>query len=173
MATTVYGTAEGFVEYCEERAYPIDGLASPSPSTEIDAALLRGSEYIDGKYRSSFSGTKAGGRSQDREWPRSDATDAAGETIDYTEVPREVEWATYEAALRELQVPGSLLPDYVQSERVTSERVGPLAVSYANSASQQASDTYPVIGIIDRILAPLLATTSSGTSRLFGQVERI
>lgn len=172
MPTTFYGNAADFVAYCEERGYEVDGLASPSPSEEIDQALLRASEYIDGRYRSSFSGTKAAGRSQDREWPRSDATDAAGETIDYVEIPTEIERATYEAAFRELQVPGSLLPDYVQAERVQSERVGSLAVTYASSGSLRPEDTYPVIAPIDMILAPLIGSNST-RSNLFGQTTRI
>jgi hypothetical protein len=166
-----YGTPNDFVEYCEERGYPIDGTLSPSPSEEIEQALLRASMYIDGKYRGRFYGTKAGGRSQFREWPRSDAQDASGEAIDYTEIPIEIEQATYEAAFREAQSPGYLLPDYVQTERVTSERVGPLAVSYADNQVLSAGDTYPVIGVIDGILAPLLKASSQ--SNLFGTSERI
>ncbi len=170
--TTFYGTANAFVEYCDERGYELDGTLSPSPSEEIDQALLRGSMYIDGKYRSRFSGTKSGGRNQDREWPRQDAVDASGEALDYAEVPIEVEQATYEAAFREASLPGSLMPDYVQTERVTSERVGPLSVSYADSQVMKAEDTYPVIGIIDAILAPLLVTTGT-QSGLFGQSARL
>lgn len=166
-----YGTPNGFVEYCEARGYEIDGTLSPSPSEEIEQALLRASMYIDGKYRGRFSGTKAGGRSQSREWPRQDATDNSGEEIDYTEIPIEVEQATYEAAFREAQSPGYLIPDYVQTERITSERVGPLGVSYADTQVMSAADTYPVIGVIDGILAPLLTTSKS--SNLFGESTRI
>lgn len=171
--TTVYGDANGFVGYCEARGYELDGTLSPSPPDEINQALLRASEYIDGRYRGQFSGTKSGGRAQEREWPRQDATDASGEAIDYVEIPDEIIRATYEAAIREAQAPGSLLPDYVQTERVTSERVGSLAVTYADSAVMSAGDTYPVIGTIDNILAPLLVAPTSAKTRLFGEATRI
>jgi hypothetical protein len=166
-----YGNAADFVAYCAARAYPLDGLASPSPSEDIDAALLVASEYIDNVYRSRFSGTKAAGRSQEREWPRADATDAAGEEIDYTEVPVEIERATYEAAFRHLENPGSLMPDYVAAERVSSERVGSLAVTYATSVNLKASDAWPIIGTIEGILAPLIGALTP--TSLFGEATRI
>ena len=165
-----YGDAATFVEYCDARGYAVDGLASPSPSEEIDQALTRASEYIDGRYRSRFPGKRAQGRSQAREWPRIDAFDAAGEPIGEYELPIEVLNATYEAAFRELENPGSLLPDYVASERIESERVGPLAVTYATSTIMRASDAWPVIGTIENILAPLIGSEASG---LFGQSTRI
>lgn len=163
-----YGTEEGFVAYVEAMGYDI----ATSPSEEIVSGLLRGSVYIDGKYRGRFSGWKTGGRSQEREWPRTGATDTAGEEIADDEVPVEIERATYEAAFRELENPGSLMPDYVASERVESEKVGSLAVSYATSITMSAADAQPVIGMIDGILAPLIGGGASG-SQLFGESTRI
>lgn len=167
MDFVAYGDEEGFIAYCDAMGYPI----ATSPTDDITAALLRGSVYIDGRYRSQFSGKKAGGRSQVREWPRMDATDADDEEIDYTEIPNEVIMATYEAAFRELETPNSLIPDVINSQRVTSERVGPLAVSYASSTVIDASDSWPVIGTIDNIMAPLIG--SAAPSKLFGESERV
>ena len=63
-----------------------------------NAAMLRGTEYIDQAYRSDFPGEKTGQRAQLREWPRVDAVDINGNYIPTDEVPDEVPDATYEAA---------------------------------------------------------------------------
>lgn len=167
-----YGNADDFVTYCETMGYTTEELNSPtSPSDEIDAALRRASLYIDGRYRVRFSGKRALGRSQTREWPRIDAIDTDCNDIPSDEVPIEVVNATYEAAFRELENPGSLTPDFVATEQVQSERVGPLSVTYKSSSTTMASDTYPVVGTIDAILAPLIG--GDETKTMFGQVTRI
>lgn len=134
-----------------------------------------------------FSGVRTGGRAQVREWPRKPITadqaynrqdawgaprvpygykglpypatvfDLDGNPIPTDAVPAEIEYATYEAALRELTSPGGLSPDYVYSGRVTSERIGPIGVTYAGPMNG-ADDVRPVVTIIDDILAPLIAT---------------
>lgn len=131
-----------------------------------DAALERATDYIDGRYRwrlasgrwqSMFRGERTGGRAQDREWPRTGATDYEGNAIADDEVPVEVRNATYEAALRELQTPGSLSPDFVPSGQVVKEKVGPIEVGYAvPQATANSLPNRPVIPAIDEILAPLL-----------------
>ena len=164
-----YGSVDGFFLYCERMGYNIGDL-EPSPSDSVEAILLRGSTYIDGKYRPQFNGKRTDGRAQDREWPRTDATDADGTAIPSDEVPVEIERATYEAALREHDNPGSLVPDYLATERVKSETVGPLSVTYADATERSAADAWPVIGVIDMILAPLLGETQEAF--YFGEVTR-
>lgn len=163
-----YPDVDKFIEYCTEMGYDV----LISPTEDVESGLLRGSVYIDGKYRSRFAGTKVGGREQDREWPRDNATDAAGTAIPNNEIPIEVLRASYEAAFREIMSPGSLTPDYVASERIKSETVGPLSTTYMDG-TMLASDTYPVVSIIDQILAPLLISSGTSSSRLFGQSVRI
>lgn len=129
-------------------------------------ALVRASDYIDGRYRyqlpsgawaSMFRGTKTDGRSQDAEWPRTDATDYEGEEIADDTVPTEVLNATYEAALRELVTPGILSPDFVPSEQAKREKVGPVEVEYFGTMGADGKPANrPVIPAIDEILAPLL-----------------
>lgn len=135
------------------------------------AALVRGSQYIDGRYRkrfasgrwmSLFPGVKTGSRAQSLEWPRTGAVDYEGAAIGDAEVPTEVEQATYEATLRELVSPGSLSPDYVSADRVTKEKVGPIELQYGDAAGADAVPTRPVITAIDEIIAPVL------TARYFG-----
>lgn len=133
-----------------------------------EAALTRASAYIDsrGRYqpkcgpsRSLFSGVKTGGRAQALAWPRTGATDADGNAIAPDEIPSEVEQAVYEAALRELIAPGSLLPDYVASRVVKRQKVDVIEREFAVSADGGAANVVPVVTIIENLLAPLLVGT--------------
>jgi hypothetical protein len=129
------------------------------------AALERGTDYIDGRYRwqtcgrwqSMFPGERTDGRAQEREWPRTGAEDYDGNAIPDDEVPVEVENATYEAALRELVTPGSLSPDFVPSGQVIKEKVGPIEVGYASpKATANQLPNRPIIPTIDEIIAPVV-----------------
>lgn len=141
------------------------------------AALVRASDYIDGRYRyqspggswlSMFRGTKTAGRSQISEWPRAGATDSEGFEIPDNEVPSEVLRATYELALREVISPGSLAPDFVPSSQVTQETVGPITVKYATEVPSQdgTPPNMPTIPLVDKILAPLLRNRRQAGSAL-------
>lgn len=142
-----YGTEADFDAYCEARGItPADG--------DVEPALLRASVWIDGMFRSRFSGTRTEGRDQVRQWPRTGATDVDDEDIADDEVPVEVEQATYEAALRELTRPGSLTPDYVASTQVKRKKVGPIEVEYRDAYGADA--VRPCVSVVEDILAPLL-----------------
>jgi hypothetical protein len=130
-----------------------------------DVALLIASEWIDGKYRASFPGWKTGLRAQVREWPRTGAFDIERHDIATDEIPVEVENATYEAALRHITTPGSLLTDYTMGQRISSVTVvGAVAVQYEGISG--AMDLQLSIPGVDRILAPIL--TGSPSSGLVG-----
>jgi hypothetical protein len=130
------------------------------------AALVRGSQYIDQRYRkklcsgrwiSLFPGEKTDGRSQPREWPRKNAVDYEGLTLVNDEVPVEVKYAAFEAALREAASPGSLSPDFVFSGYVTQVTIGPITEKYA--LASDFSDNLPnrpIIPMIDELIAPVL-----------------
>ncbi len=129
------------------------------------AALIRASAYIDGKFQaqnscgrweSLFSGVKTGGRAQSLQWPRTGATDNEGNEIAPDEVPVEVRNATYEAALREIVLPGSLSPDYVASTAIKRQKVDVLEIEYQASNAGGAVPTRPVITVVDELIAPLL-----------------
>lgn len=166
-----YGSVEGFFEYCSSRGYDLEDL-EPSPEDTVKMILLRGSEYIDGAYGARFPGNRTEGRDQSFQWPRKGAEDVEGNEIPEGEVPVEVIRATYEAALREYETPGSLVPDVNPAEREKSVTVGPISVTYADTAANQAgAPVYPVIGVIDRILAPLLGPADP-TPSLFGSTVR-
>jgi len=138
-------------------------------NADKEVALLRGSEYIDQAFRSSFPGLKTGLRSQTREWPRSWAVDVEGNAIPSDEVPIEVEHASYEAALRELTDPGSLLPDYDPANQFKRSKVDVIEVEYA--APFGPGSVKPVITAIAAILQPIL--TGGSFSSVAGRSHRI
>jgi len=130
-----------------------------------EAALIRGSQYIDSKYRKKFTsgrwmslfpGTKTGGRGQALEWPRTGATDYDGNPIPDDEVPVEVEYATYEAAIRELSSPGSLSPDYVPSKLVKRQKVDVIEREFFEPGELGSAPSTPVVSVIDNLIAPVL-----------------
>lgn len=157
-----YGTVAAADAYHAARA----NTAWAGDEVAKQAALLRASVYIDGRYRkllasgvwqSLFPGVKTEGRGQAREWPRTGAYDYEGNPIPADQVPVEVEQATYEAALREIVEPGSLSPDFVSASLVKREKVGPLETEFAVSVGADAAGSVrPVISIIDEMIAPVL-----------------
>jgi hypothetical protein len=161
-----YGTVAGADAYHAAR-----GNVSWDGTPEAkEIALLRGSEYIDNNFRSSFPGWKAQLRAQEREWPRSWAFDIEGNTIPIDEVPDEVERATYEAAVRELANPGILFPDMEAPGRQIKAASVDGAVSVQYTGPQGIQSVTPIISIIRGILAPIL--TGRGGSSLAGQSIR-
>jgi hypothetical protein len=149
-----YGTLDDATAYMAARSYTWTGT-----DADKDAALLRGSEYVDslGMVRPCFwVGTKTGGRAQVRQWPRTGAVDGFGDPVANDEVPQEVINATYEASYRELASPGSLNPDYVASDTFKQAKVGPLEVTYATSSDPDAIPTKPVVSVINDLIGPLL-----------------
>ena len=162
---TLYGTLAAADTYHAERG----NTTWTGSDADKDAARLRATEYIDQAYRSSFPGYKTEQRDQDREWPRSDAFDIEGNYLDHTTVPIEVENATYEASLRELISPGSLLPDFNPGGQRKRVKVDVIEIEYA--APYGAESVVPIITIIQGILAPVL--TGSLSSGIAGKAERI
>lgn len=157
-----YGTVAAADAYHAARA----NAAWTGDDVAKQAALLRASVYIDGRYRkllasgvwqSLFPGVKTEGRGQAREWPRTGAEDYEGHAIPSDQVPIEVEQATYEAALRELVEPGSLSPDFVAASTVKRQKVGPIEEEFSVAAGADgAASVRPVISIIDEMIAPVL-----------------
>jgi hypothetical protein len=160
-----YGTLAASKAYHADRGNTAWAAAD---DPDLTIALLRGSEYVDARYRGAFSGAKTGERDQVREWPRTGATDASGYTIATDAEPIEVEYATYEAALRELATPGSLLPDVTPSAQVKRKRIeGIIDTEYV--APSGPASARPVIAVIDAIMAPLVG---GGVSALVGSSVR-
>ena len=162
-----YGTLADSKTYHAERGNTAWAAATDAALT---IALLRGSEYVDFMFRDSFPGTKTGERAQLREWPREWAWDQDGNSIGPTVIPIEVEHATYEAALRELVSPGSLLPDVVTGQQILKASVeGAVSVEYAGAAVGPNA-MRPLVAAIGAILAPIL--TGTPRSGLVGRAVR-
>lgn len=140
----------------------IGNTAWASLSNEVKAAaLLRGSIYVDSYNRRyigadyrcwfEFPGIKTGGLMQEREWPRTGVTGVPDDLV-----PPAVEQATYEAAAREANTPGSLRPDVNPATVVKREKVDVLEVEYAVGTTGQGALSLPTIPVIDSLLASLL-----------------
>ena len=102
-----------------------------SASTGKDEALRRGQDYIAAKYQNMW------------------LTD-----IDNSAAPDAVKFAIIEAAIRELAVPFSLTPDFVEAERVKTAEAGPVSVTYADTTNPGAM--LPTISAIEYLLAGLI-----------------
>lgn len=128
-----------------------------------NGALQRATDYLDNTYRTRFPGTKTGGRAQLPEWPRTDATDVNDEEIGTTEVPIEIEYATYEVAL--LVVKGVDLNPVVQGGTIKRERVkaGPVESETEYADDVEAYDSFP---IVDNLLSSLLVQSSGAQYEL-------
>lgn len=165
---TIYGSAAGFRIYHEARGRDVSAY---DDDAEVDAAGLVASEWLDNTYRSLFKGYKVGDRdAQDREWPRYAVYDPYGRAVSSESVPVEVDNATYEAQLRQLQVPGSLTVDYTPSKYKRVAIAGSVSVEYAGF--NQSYETQAQITIVGEILSPLLGGSGSYAS-LSGSNARV
>lgn len=162
----VYDTFENTTAYFESRGYA--WAASPVEDEQL-TAMIRGASSLDRIYGLRLGGTKIGGRAQSLLFPREGLEDIDEEAIPEDEVPKEWKTAFYELSWREYTEPGSLSPDYIQSQRVVSETLGPLSVTYS-SVDNGYTDVQPVLTMIDDILKPLIGVPPSN---LFGTVTRI
>lgn len=151
--TAFYGTPTGYKAYADARGWSYVGIDDAT----ITQGLVRSSVYIDGAYRGSFEGRKTGLRAQEREWPRIAGFDIEGFPIIPTEVPVEIENATYEGTKRELASPGSLAPDIEPGGgQLQREKIGPLEFEYHRDGSLVAT-----FRAIDQALGSLLIVRSS------------
>lgn len=154
----VYVSVEGFKLYHDARGNDITDYTDEA----IEAALVRGSQFIDAQYGAKFPGQKTGGRSQTLAWPRelydgSYVRDQEGFEIMPDEIPVEIQDATCEAALREAASPNSMMPDLERGGAITHMAAGSVEIDYAANAPSQTT-----FSIIDGILAGLLGNVRSG-----------
>jgi hypothetical protein len=160
-----YGDAAGFRNYHEDRNRNVDLW---DDDAEVNGALLIASEWLDGKFRTSFGGDKVEQRAQVREWPRNGAVDNRGYAL--IGIPFEAVNATYEAAYRELVSPGSLSVDWTPNIYKRASVDGAVSVEWANFGS--VSDIQTQFAVIEQIIAPIL-TGSGNVSSLSGAITRV
>jgi hypothetical protein len=170
MADPVYGDADGFKSYWNDRGQQAAIVAFDD--SEINPALLIASGYLDAAFLSQFMGLKTGGRNQIREWPRIGVQDIYGYAIPSDVPPREVINATYEATFRQLQTPGVFFKDYTPSKYRSVSVSGAVSVVYAIGSS--AYDVQTQMPALAAILLPILTGMGSGAfSPLSGRVSRV
>lgn len=138
-----------FQEYAGKQGWSLTG----QDDTAQEQAIRRGTRHISSAF--TFKGYRRF-RVQSLAWPRSWVTDDDGYAVDADIVPMQVREATAEAAWRELQAPNSLAPDVTMTDRIKSERVGPLFTTYADTA-MTAGASRPDIKIFRDLMRGLLA----------------
>ncbi len=148
---TSYASEDDFDTYTEDRNYTVT-------VGDTETALIRATQVLDATYRKRFPGTRTNARSQNLEWPRTNATDDAGNEIAVDEIPVEIIDATCELALRELASPGSTMPDVDRGGQPRRLKAGSVEIEYGANATAQAT-----FSLIDGILDGLLAGTGSGS----------
>lgn len=160
----MYGTVAGFRAYHTARGRDVSAY---DDDAVVSAALLVASEWLDATYRSSFKGLPSVIGQAD-EWPRVGVYDDYGYAYPSDTVPSLIENAVYEAALRELQTPGTLTLDFTPGKYKRVSIAGSVSVDYA--LPMQAADIQLQFPIIDQILSPLLG--GGNASALSGAVGR-
>lgn len=151
--------AETYISVSDADTYHSDrgntDWAAATTATK-EAALRVATAWIDGSFRRRFPGTK-GTKEQALAWPRDSAVDAEGWAIDEDEIPTALKHATAEAALREVQDPGSLSPDLSAAGSVQSERnkAGPVETETVYRSGAIVGKT--AFSIIETILSAILS----------------
>lgn len=161
-----YGSVTGFRTYHTARG--VDTTAWNDAAVAIE--LLKGSEWLDARYRGRYSGIKYGDRTQIRDWPRSDAYDIHGWSISYLTIPAEVENATYEVTLKSLQTPGILNKDFTPSKYSQVSVTGAIHVQFLGS--RDIADVQTRFASVEQAIAPVLAKGSAGNSGVSGESLR-
>lgn len=116
-------------------------------------AIRRATTYLSNSY--TWKGLRSHGRSQALMWPRAGIWDQEGYGIPSDQIPIEIQNATAEIALRELVTPGAMNPDFVASDLVKKETIGPMSVEYA-LASVSADAQRPVLLIVRDMVSQFL-----------------
>jgi len=153
VGTDVYlAVAEADAYHAARSASAWDG----ADTAEKEAALLRATAHLDGRYR--WVGLLAE-LTQPLGWPRIGAYDLEGRLL--TGIPERVRHATAELALIALSRP--LSPSSLErGGRIASERVGPVELRYAANAPVE-----PVFPVIDQLLRGLVrGSAATGVHRL-------
>ena len=160
LDTTVGGPAsDSYASVAEATAYfAATGAAvwATSGLSDQEAALRRAAIWLDGSFRRRWPGTRASGRAQALDWPRIGAIDTDGAVIDPLTIPPEVKRAQLEAALTEIVSPRSLAPQVTMAGVVTSEKVGPVAITYAATAETDLSANMPILTSVEQILSGIV-----------------
>lgn len=150
-------TADSYASLADALAYHAAmGNATWAAATDAlrEPALRRATLWLDATYRGRWPGYRLNARAQALDWPRKGVADNEGYAVDHLTIPAEVENATCEAALRELDAPGSLAPDYVAAEAVKTATAGPVSVTFKDGGG--VGSVTPILITVDGLLATLI-----------------
>lgn len=137
-------------------------------TTLKEAALRRATAYLSNSF--DWDGIKSKLRKQALAWPRIGCADREQQPILGTEIPVEVKTAVYHLAALELETPNALNPTVTLSEKTKSEKVGTIAVEYANIDTGVNAYT-PIISMVGDLISPFLRTNGVATS-ITGRADR-
>lgn len=150
--------ANSYASVAQANTYFTDRAAAAWTGTDAvkEAALIRATQWIDGRYGDRWPGTRLNLREQALDWPRINVTDRDGAFVAHDEIPVEVINATCEAAIRELVTPGVLSPDITPGMiKVLTQVEGLQWTPLRTSAG--VSDMTLTITAVDRALASLIS----------------
>lgn len=148
---TIVAGANSYIALADARTYAADrGLTLPTTDADCQEALVRGADYIDGKYGSLFQGNIVD-VDQTMMWPRNRAY-LYGWLLPNDEIPTIVKEAQVQAAVAltagvELEPAGNSAP-------VRREKVGALETEYQTSSGRGSIE--PRVTAVERLLQPLL-----------------
>lgn len=164
LDTTIGGaSANSYASIATADAYHLaHGNAGWTGSDSLkEAALIRATDWLDGRYRARWPGKPVYLRDQALCWPRAWATDVDGNPILSTVIPPEVVRAVCEAAVREIVTPFCLTPDVtIGREKVLTELKGIKWDMRATSAT--TATLRPVLTAVDDLLSNIIGATGSG-----------
>lgn len=159
-ATIGGASADTYATLAEAEAYVSTmGLTFSGDDAAKEQALRRAAVWLDATYRTYWPGQKVNGRSQARDWPRSNAYDHEGNLIASDAIPAEIKNAQIEAATREAANSGSLSPDVTNEKVLTT--LGPMSWTLTGTG---AKSKRPEVTTVDDILGGLLGPIGSAAS---------
>ena len=163
--------AESYVSVAEALVYHANRNNTSwaaAPTAAQEAALRKGTAYLDGRYCLRWKGTQSYPITQPLHWPRFGVIVGSGPVsttgslygalasyLPSDSIPQALKDATCEAALRALS--GSLLSDMDQT--VKRKKIGPIETEYFAGAINQTT-TYP---LLDALLSGLVMSEGQGT----------
>ena len=157
ITTPGSATADSYASLAEAAAYHTARGNSAWTGTDAlkEAALIRATQWLDGRYGDQWPGTRRYLRAQALDWPRVDAYDRDSTYIDMETIPPEVRNAVAEAALRELTTPGTLSPDVTPGTAKVLTEVKGIKWTPLRAAAGP-NDMTLTITAVDRLLSPII-----------------
>ena len=146
---------------------------------QVEAAIVRATSYLSESFQ--YRGIRTYGRNSTADgadhfqalaWPRFGVYDREGAYVPSSgeeSVPREIQWATAEAAFYELENPNGLAPVYDHNRIIQEVKAGSASVSY-DTSRVNASGARPRVVVLADLIGEFLASGSG--SSLVGTAVR-